>query len=131
MVVLLAHSTLFACRKLLRPLSITLCFSSLYDEIRTRAPVDHTQLQIMTRLIKERMGIGMSVPERALVAELKTRNVSEAAVRKAISVMLQVRVAQTPTNKTSVDWQCLAYMPAVDFFLPVSLAGDIHILFSR
>ena len=41
-------------------------------------------------MIKERVGVGMSVPERALVAELKERNLPEAAVRKAISVMLQV-----------------------------------------
>ena len=32
----------------------------------------------------------MSVPERALVTELKERGLAEVAVRKAISVMLQV-----------------------------------------
>ncbi len=32
----------------------------------------------------------MSVPERGLVAELKERGLPEAAVRKAMSVMLQV-----------------------------------------
>jgi len=41
------------------------------------------------KAIKDRIGIGMSVPERTLVAELKERGVSEGAVRKAISVMLQ------------------------------------------
>eukprot|EP00960_Hanusia_phi_P061766 764934-Hanusia_phi.AAC.1 len=41
------------------------------------------------KAIKERVGIGMSVPERSLVGELKERGLSEGAVRKAISVMLQ------------------------------------------
>jgi hypothetical protein len=41
------------------------------------------------KALKERVGIGMSVPERALVNELKDRGIQEAMVRKAISVMLQ------------------------------------------
>lgn len=41
------------------------------------------------KAIKERVGIGMSVPERALVNELKDRGIDEGAVRKAITVMLQ------------------------------------------
>lgn len=44
-------------------------------------------IQKSEKAIKERIGIGMSVPERTLVAELKERGVQEGAVRKAISVM--------------------------------------------
>eukprot|EP00961_Rhodomonas_salina_P268190 3624571-Rhodomonas_salina.1 len=36
------------------------------------------------KAIKERIWIGMSVPERTLVAELKERGVSEGAVRKEV-----------------------------------------------
>lgn len=41
------------------------------------------------KAIKERVSIGMSVPERTLVNDLKERGINEGAVRKAISVMLQ------------------------------------------
>jgi len=54
------------------------------------SPEAFAELNKAEKCIRERVGVGMSVPEQALCQDLSSRNgVSEASVRKALAVMIQ------------------------------------------